>query len=91
MYKGFNPKRERKRTKVEMLQDEIKRLHKMLGTMIHLHERLKNERSEGSEVAKVPTLPSDTLHNSERIEATPNDLSQGSSGEPTLGKDQKGA
>lgn len=91
MYTGFNAKKERKRTQVEKLQDEIKRLHKLLGTMMHLHERLKNERSESSEVAKVPTLSSDTSHDSKRIETSPSDLSQGSSGEPTSGKDQKGA
>lgn len=60
MYTGFNIKKERKRTKVEKLQDEIKRLHKLLGTMMHLHERLKNERKQDNQTQILPTLPNDT-------------------------------
>jgi hypothetical protein len=91
MYTGFNAKKERKRTKIEKLQDEIKKLHQLLGAMMHVHERMKNERSESKEVEKVPALPGKFVTQGARTEATHSDLPEGTSGEPTSGKDQKGA
>lgn len=57
MFTGFNIKKSRKQSRIEALELEVKKLQKLLGTMMHLHERLKNERIEGSEVTKLPTLP----------------------------------
>jgi hypothetical protein len=91
MYRGFNIKRERKRTKVEELQDEIKRLHKLLGAMMHLHERLKNERIENPEAERLPILPQEHAADGKPIERTPETLLEGANSEPTAGKDQKGA
>ena len=91
MYNGFNAKKERKRTKIETLQDEIKQLRKLLGTMMHLHERLKNERSEGSETPQVPALQGKFITQGGRTEAAPRGLYGDTNREPTLGKDQKGA
>jgi hypothetical protein len=91
MYTGFNAKKERKRTKIEKLQDEIKRLHKLLGTMVHLHERLKNERSESEKVAKLPALQDEVKTNSETIEGAPTALLGETSGNSTPGTNQKGA
>jgi hypothetical protein len=91
MYRGFNIKRERKRTKVEELQDEIKRLHKLLGAMMHLHERLKNERAQTSEVSALPTLPEGLNNDGKAIEGTPIVVLGDTNREPTTGKGQKGA
>ena len=91
MYTGLNAKKERKRTKIEELQDEIKRLHKALGAMIHIHERLKNERIEGSEVAKLPTLSAKTSVDSKSTEGTLAVVPEDANREPTPGTDTKGA
>ena len=101
MYTRFNAKKERRRTKVEKLQDEIKKLHQMLGAMIHVHEklkveshvheRLKNERIEGSKTAKLPTLSAETSIDCKSTEETPITLLGDTNREPTPGKDQKGA
>lgn len=68
MYNGFNAKKERKRMKVEKLETEVKRLQQLLGAMIRVHERLKNERIENSEVAKLPSLPGEVVGDGKSIE-----------------------
>lgn len=90
MYIGFNAKRERKQTKIEKLQDEIKRLHKLLGTMIHIHERMKNERIETGEIEKLPTLPKDISGDGKPFEATYIGMPQGEGGKSTPGTDKEG-
>jgi hypothetical protein len=77
MYTGFNAKKERKQTKVEKLQAEIKRLHKALGAMIHIHERLKNERTQSGEVAKLPALSTEATNDSAAIEKPHTSMSDG--------------
>jgi len=69
-YTGFNVKKARKRTKVEKLKDEIKKLHQLLGSMIHLHERLKNERIETDKSKNVPALPERTSTDGTPIKST---------------------
>ena len=77
MYKGFNIKKERKQTKIEQLQAEVKKLHKLLGTMMHLHERLKNERTQSGEVAKLPALSTEATNDSAAIEKPHTSMSEG--------------
>jgi hypothetical protein len=91
MYRGFNAKKERKRTKIETLQAEVEKLHKLLGTMMHLHERLKNERIENSETPRVPALPGEVHVDGKPIEGAHINVPEGTNSEPAVGKDQKGA
>jgi hypothetical protein len=91
MYHGFNAKKERKRTQVEKLQDEIKHLHKLLGTMVHLHERLKNERTQTPKVPALSTLSEGLDNDGRAIENAPTNVPGDTNREPTPGKDQKGA
>ena len=46
MYTGFNLKKAKKQSRIEKLELEVKRLQQLLGTMIHLHEKLKSEQKE---------------------------------------------
>jgi hypothetical protein len=91
MYTGFNAKKERKRTQIGKLQDEIKKLHQLLGAMMHIHERMKNERVEGKEVTKVSALPTASEVDIEPTKGAPVVVLGDAGGETTSGKDQKGA
>lgn len=91
MYTGFNAKKQRKLSKVETLQAEVKHLRKLLSTMMHLHERLKNERIETGKTTELSTLPEGTSLNSKSVESSPPIVPTEPNNDPTNRKDQKGA
>lgn len=91
MFTGFNIKKARKQSRIEKLEVEVKRLQKLLGTMMHLHERLKNERTQTSETAKLPTLSSETPIDSKSTKDAPTIVFKDAIGEPTPGTNKEGA
>ncbi len=91
MYTGFNVKKGRKHTKTEKLQDEIKRLHQLLGAMIHVHERLKNERSENSKSENVPTLQEGTPVDGSAVKRASAIMQNVTDRKPTSGTGNEGA
>jgi hypothetical protein len=91
MYKPLNLKRERKQAKVEKLEAEVKHLHKLLGTLMHLHERLKNERTQTPTIAQLPTLPPAIVPNVEPVAGAYSTVPEGEVANAGDGKDTKGA
>lgn len=73
----------RKQTKVERLEAEVNRLQKLLQTMIHLHERLKNERTQTVQTPQLPTLHTEASVDSETTEKTHIDVPRKTDSEPT--------